>query len=178
MAACYSTSTPREGSVAAPKVTSPVAVTTTAAPEPTTMIIDCNRHYCHSGMETVKTNTPAPYTYPIMPANSGFSPPPEATHVDAVNKTFISIDWWRGPSESNVSDAPKALEGVHAPIQRHSPFVPVSSIAAGSPCYPHYCPLGQTRAKPTPTTMLTTSKPVCPAGRVSVDIVSVCTAVL
>lgn len=169
LAACYSTSTPRAGPVAALEVTSPVAAITTAAREPITVTIDCNRHYCHSGMETVYTIAPTPYTYPIVPATSGFAPPPEVTHVDAANKAFIPIDWWRGPNESIVPDAPKTLEGAHGPIQRHSPLALVSSVKTDSPCHRYYCPSGHTPAKPTPTTMLTTSKPARPVVSVSMS---------
>jgi len=166
LASCHGTPTLHAGPVAAPEVTFPPAVAAPVTREPITVTIDCSRHYCHSRMETVYTITPTPYTYPIVPATSGFAVPPEVTHVDAVNKAFVPIDWWRGPNESNVPEAPKEIKSIHGPIQRHSSSVPMSSVATDSPCYRHYCPSGYT-PKPTPTTMVTTSKPVQPVESAS-----------
>ena len=165
LTSCHGTPTPRSDPVATSEFTAPVAAATTAAREPITITIDCNRHYC-LGIETVYTISPTPYTYPIVPATSGFAIPPEVAPVAAVNKIFVPIEFWRGSNESIVPDAPKTLDGVHGPIQRHSSAAPKPSVATNSPCYRHYCPSDST-PKPHPTTMLTTSKPAQPVESAS-----------
>lgn len=162
LASCHGTPTPRSGPAAAPEVTSPPAVTAPVTREPITVTIDCSRHHCHSGMETVYTIIPTPYTHPIVPATSGFTVPPKVTPGGAANKAFVPIDWWRGPNEPNVPEAPKD-------IKSHST---ISSVATDSPCYRHYCPSGH-MPKPVLTTLTTTSKPVQPMESASLHFPSV-----
>ncbi|KAL1653715.1 hypothetical protein SLS61_003864 [Didymella pomorum] len=167
LTSCHGTPTPRSGLLATSEFTAPVSAATTATREPITVMIDCKRHHC-LGIETVYTitPTPTPYTYPIVPATSGFAIPPEVTPVGEPRAVFVPIEFWRGPNEPVVRNASKTLGGVHGPIQRRSSFAPKPSVATDSPCYRHYCPSGFT-PKPAPTTMMTTSKPVPPVESAS-----------
>jgi hypothetical protein len=158
---CFGSPTPRSGPAVLPETTAPAAAAASLVDEPITVTIDCNRHYCTSGMATIYTITPTPYTYPIIPATSDFAAPPVPTHVAGA---FVPIDWWRGPGQPVLPDAPEDLYG---PIQRHSSTAAVSSLSPNDPCFRHYCRPGHTPAKPTPTTMLTATKPFEPVMSVS-----------
>ncbi|KAJ4378796.1 hypothetical protein N0V86_005669 [Didymella sp. IMI 355093] len=155
---CFSSPTLRSGSAVPPETTTSAGI---AASELIMVTIAYSRHYCTSGMATIYTITPTPYTYPIIPATSDFAAPPVPTHVA---KAFVPIDWWRGPGQPVLPDAP---EGLHGPIQRHSSMASTSSLSPNDPCFRHYCPLGHTPAKPLPTTMLTATKPFEPVVSVS-----------
>lgn len=148
---------PTSGFAMPPEATPPA----TAAPaidKTYTMTIDCNKHYCTSGMQTVYTITPTPYTYTSFPSpTSGFVVPPEPNPVSKALDAGVPIDWWRGPGQPVLPDAP---EGINGPIQRHSSVSPILSVATNDPCYRHYCPPRHSASKfnPMPTTMLTTVK--------------------
>ncbi|KAF1926795.1 uncharacterized protein M421DRAFT_422402 [Didymella exigua CBS 183.55] len=131
------------------------------AGEPYAVTIDCNRHYCISGMPTIRTITPTPHPYPVLPpATSGFAVPSKPTLVNEARDAFVPVDWWRGPGKPVVPDAPKGLDGIYGPIEQTSSVESVFSVATNDPCFRHYCPSGYTPGAPDPTTMLTETKPV------------------
>lgn len=140
LASCFGTSMPRAGVTVAPL----------------TVIINCDLHYCHSGMVTVHTITPTLFTSSIVPANSNYVIPSEGTAVGAVNRAVVPIDWWRGPDQPNVPETHKDLDS-------HTSLAPVFSVATDSPYYRHYCPSDYT-PKSAPTTTVTTSKPAQPVN--------------
>lgn len=110
-----------------------------------TYTIDCNRHYCPSGQAAVIVPTLSPIVTPPVVEPTGtrttsshFAIPPPVTSLAV--EAAVPIDWWRGPGQPVLPDAPEGLVG---PIQRHSSF---SAQGSGK--------FVSTAVVPTPTTML------------------------
>ncbi|KAL1607333.1 hypothetical protein SLS59_002298 [Nothophoma quercina] len=112
---------------------------------------DCERHYCHSVPATSKptqdmSSFSAKYgTPPVVKPTGAPTPSSHFAILPEVTPRAVPIDFWRGPGESVIPDAPAPEDDRYAPVQRHSSFVVVST----DDCFRHYCPSGSTTIVPT-----------------------------